>query len=366
MRPALQERIVFYAPSLNMSRSDLEVSHVKKVGVGVLGLGFMATRVHLPALRKIEEAELVAVSSRSPEKAKEFGEKYGAKAYYTDYREMLRDPEVDVVFLCLPPSLVASVGLEVAGAGKNAILECPIAETLEQVDRLIEAERRAGVRLMPGQCLRFTPSFVKARELVEGGEIGAPVMIYFVEFVPAASLALQWEPGSWIWNKERGGPVPTMTVFSLDLVRWLLASEPVSIYAAIWFLDLPQFGGTLGYNVGIITKFKSGAIVINQNSGSVATSLEKVRLEIVGERGNAVVAEGGTTAILYGEKEEKQRWTFPVKGTEMWGHRQQDRHFIQSIAEGRKPAVTLQDARKALEMTLAALESDKTGRSVKL
>jgi len=337
---------------------------VDKVGVGVLGLGFMATRVHLPALRKIPEAELVAVSSRSLDKAKMFSEKFGAKVYYTDYKDMLKDPKIDVVFLCLPPNLVASIGLEVAEAGKNAILECPIAETLEQADRLIKAEKKAGVRLMPGHCLRFTPSFVKAKELIGNGEIGAPVLVYFVEFVPASTLAMQWEPGSWIWNKERGGPVPTMTVFSLDLVRWLLASEPASIYATIRFLDLPQFGGTLGYNVAILTKFKNEAIMINENSGNVVPSMEKVRLEVVGEKGNAVVAEGGTTTILYGDKEEKQRWSFPVKGVEMWGHRQQDRHFIQSILEGKEPSVNLQDARKALEMSLAVLGSDKSGKPV--
>lgn len=335
-----------------------------KVGVGVLGLGFMATRVHLYALRKIPEAKLIAVSSRSIEKAKKFGEKFGAEVYYTDYKKMLRNPKIDVVFLCLPPRLVASIGLEVAEAGKNAILECPIAETLEQADRLIEAEKKAGVRLMPGQCLRFTPSFVKAKELIKKGEIGAPVIAYFVEFVPAAALAKQWAPGSWIWNKEKGGPVPTMTVFSLDLVRWLLASEPASIYATIRFLDLPQFSGTLGYNVAIITKFKNGSIVINQNSGSVVPSMEKVRLEIVGEKGNAVVAEGGTTTVLYGEEEEKQRWAFPAKGVEMWGHRQQDRHFIKSILEDKEPSITLQDARKALEMSVAVLESAKTGKPV--
>jgi len=337
-----------------------------KVGVGVLGLGFMATRVHLPALRKITEAELVAVSSRSPEKAKEFGEKFGAEVYYTDYREMLRNPKVDVVFLCLPPGHVASIGLEVAKAGKHAVLECPVAETLEQADRLIEAEKKAGVRLMPGLCLHFTPSFVKVKELIDEGEIGAPVIVYFVEFVPAAALAKQWEPGSWIWNREKGGPVPTMSVFSLDLVRWLLSSEPTSIYAAVRFQDLPQFGGTLGYNVAVLTKFRNGAVVINQNSGSVVPSMEKVRLEVVGEKGNAAVAEGGTTAILYGETEEKQRWSFPVKGTEMWGHRQQDRHFIQSILYGKRPSITLQDARRALEMSIAVLESNKTGKPVYL
>ena len=336
-----------------------------KVGVGVLGLGFMATRVHLPALKKIPEAELVAVSSRSHEKAKMFSEKFGAKVYYTDYEDMLKDPNIDVVFLCLPPSLVASIGLEVAEAGKNAILECPIAETLEQAERLIQAEKKAGVRLMPGHCLRFTPSFVKAKELIDNDEIGTPVIVYFVEFVPASALATQWEPGSWIWNKERGGPVPTMTVFSLDLVRWLLASEPSSTYASIRFLDLPQFGGTLGYNVAIVTNFRNGTIVINENSGSVVPSMEKVRLEVVGEKGNAVVAEGGTTTILYGEKEEKQRWSFQVKGVEMWGHRQQDRYFIQSILEGKEPSVTLQDAKRALEMSLAALQSNRTGKSIR-
>lgn len=338
---------------------------METVGIGVIGLGFMATKVHLPALRKVPEAKLIAVSSRSPEKAKKYGEKFGAEEYYTDYKKLLKNPDVDVVILPLPPRLVASIALEVAEAGKHAILECPVAESLEQTDRLIEAEKEYNVKLMPGQCLRFAPTFLKVKELLDKNEVGTPVIAYFKEFVPAATLAKQWEPGSWIWNKEKGGPVPTMTFFSLELLRWLLDSDPASIYGSIRFIDIEKFG-ILGYNVGIVTKFKNGTIAMNENSGSVTPVMEKVYLEIVGEKGNAVAAENGVKTILYGEEEEKEKWTFPPKGVEMWGHRQQDRHFIKSIQENKNPSITLQDARKAMEMTIALLESDKTGKPIYL
>jgi len=157
-----------------------------------------------------------------------------------------------------------------------------------------------------------------------------------------------------------------MTVFAMDMARWLLNSEPVSLYATIKWQDLPQFG-TLGYTVVNMIKFENEVTWVNEFSGSVAPSIgPSMKMEIVGEKGNAVVVDGPEKVILHTEKkEEPQEWSFDITRPERWGHKPQDEYFIKSVILGHEePIVKLRDAKKALKMSLAILESSKTGEVV--
>lgn len=345
--------------------------NMKKVGIGLIGLGFMA-RTHSYAVREIPEVEIVAIGSKFSEELKKYDEfsekilKYKVEARYTDVREMLRDPKIDAVICTIPPKFSEPYIAEIVEAEKPALVECPPCDTLDKIKTLEEKVEKRGIRLMPGHCYRFAPCFTKSKELIEQGEIGTPTTFYFKEFVPAEALAKQWAPSSWIWDKEAGGPVPTMSVFFLDLTRWLSDSDPTSLYATIKWQDLKQFG-TLGYTMVTLLKFENEITWIGEISGSVAPSIGPcMRMEILGEKGNAVVADGSETVILYGNrKKEQQRWSFDLGGIEQWGHKQQDAHFIKSVViENREPPVKMQDARKAMEMSLAILESAKTGKPV--
>jgi predicted dehydrogenase len=340
-----------------------------KVGIGLAGLGFMA-RVHSRALSGIPEARIVAAWSKFPEehgKFKEFTKKLGFEIenYYTDLKKMLEDPKVDAIICAIPLRFIEPIAGDIIQSGKPAIVECPPGDTPEGIDRLDKLAKKRGANVMPGHCYRFAPCFKKSKELLDKGEIGTPTFVHFREFVPADSLARQWPRGSWIWNKEKGGPIPTMTVFCMDMARWILDSEPVSMYATVKWQDLQQFG-TLGYTVANLIKFKNGVTWVNEFSGSVAQPMgPPLKMEIIGENGGAVVADGPEKVILYTGKEGQQEWPFELARPERWGHKPQDEYFIKSVVLGRKePAVKLQDAKKALEMSLAILESSKTGKAI--
>ena len=340
-----------------------------KVGIGLAGLGFMA-RVHSRALSGIPEARVVAAWSKFPEehgKFKEFTKKLGFEIenYYTDLKKMLEDPKVDAIICAIPLRFIGPIAEEIIQSGKPAIVECPPGDTPEGIDRLDKLAKKRGANVMPGHCYRFAPCFKKSKELLDKGEIGTPTFVHFREFVPADSLARQWPRGSWIWNKEKGGPIPTMTVFCMDMARWILDSEPVSMYATVKWQDLQQFG-TLGYTVANMIKFKNGVTWVNEFSGSVAQPMgPPLKMEIIGENGGAVVADGPEKVILLTGKEGQQEWPFELARPERWGHKPQDEYFIKSVVLGRKePAVKLQDAKKALEMSLAILESSKNNKIV--
>ncbi|MBA7502115.1 Myo-inositol 2-dehydrogenase [subsurface metagenome] len=341
-----------------------------KAGIGLAGLGFMA-RVHSRALNGIPEAKIVAAWSKFPEehvKFDEFSKKLGFEigTYYTNIEKMLEDPWVDAVICAIPSRFAEPIANEIIRAGKPALIECPPSDTPEGIDRMEKFAKERGVKLMPGHCYRFAPCFKKSKELVDKDEIGAPLFVHFREFVPAESLARQWAPGSWIWDKDKGGPIPTMTVFCMDMARWLLNSEPVSLYATVKWQELPQLG-TLGYTVSNVIKFENDVTWVNEFSGNVAPSVgPSMKMEIFGENGNAVMVDGPERVILHTEKKGvKREWSFDITRPERWGHKPQDEHFIRSVVLGHEePIVRLQDAKKALKMSLAILESSKTNRVI--
>jgi len=343
---------------------------MEKVGIGLAGLGFMA-KVHSRALNSIPEARIVAAFSKFPAEHDRFGEfteKLGFKInnYYPEIGEMVRDPDVDAVICAIPSRFLEPIAKEVIAAGKPAILECPPSDTLAGIDRIDEAAKKRNVRVMPGHCYRFAPAFRKSMELISTGEIGGLVSVRFHEFVPADSLGRQWPPGSWIWDKTKGGPIPTMTIFCMDLARWLLKSEPASISATVKWKNLPQFG-SLAYDVTNVIKFENEVTWKNEFGSDVGpVKGPEMRMEVIGDNGRTVVAEGPERVVLQTDKGEVLRkWTFNLTRPERWGHKPQDEYFINSVVRREEePVVNLQDAKKALKMSLALLESSKIGAPV--
>jgi len=334
---------------------------VHQVGVGVIGCGFMSMHVHLPALRSIPSAKIVAITSRDAEKGKKMMEKFKAKSYYTRHVDLIEDPRIDAVFICLPTFLHTQVAVDAAEAGKHVFCEAPLALTLEETDKIIDAAKKAGVLLMPGHVLRFTPNYVKAKELIDGGSIDTPIMVSYQELVSAGSLARQWPAGSWVWDEGKsGGLLFTISVFSLDLLRWLLSTEVKKVYSTEKTVTLKEFGGTKGFNAAVILNFANGAIGLMEYSGLVSPAMETNRLEIIGKNMKSLSARGNNTLALYGTDPDVQQWSFHEPGTKAWGHYQEDEHFIKCILQGKEPLVTAEDAKKAQEIATSIIESSKS------
>lgn len=333
-----------------------------RVGVGVIGCGFMGVHVHLPALKSISRAKIVAVASRDVKKGEKITKKFKAKSYYTRHVDLIEDPRIDAVFICLPTFLHAQTAVDAAKAGKHIFCEAPLALTLEETDRIINAAKKAGVLLMPGQVLRFTPNYVKAKELIDEDLIGKPVLVSYQELIPATVLTRQWPPESWVWQKEKsGGLLFTISVFALDLLRWLLNTEIERVYSTEKTVMLKEFGNIKGFNAAIILNFASGIIGLMEYSSLVVPEMETNQLEIIGQTGS-LSATGNNALTFYGVDPDMQRWAFREGGTKAWGHYQEDHHFIECILQDRKPVVTAEDARKAQEIALAIMRSNEEGR----
>jgi predicted dehydrogenase len=326
---------------------------VETIGVGIVGCGFVGRGAHVPAFNEIDGAQLVAVADPDPNRLKKVASKYRINSSYQAYQSLVADPAVDAVVIAVPTPLHTRVAMAAIEAGKHVLCEMPLAANLDEADDMIKAARKQGVLLMPSLTFRFTPNLVKAKEMIDGGAIGEPSIVHYREFIPARDLARQWPAESWVWNlEESGGPLFTLSVWSIDLVRWLLGSEVTEVHSAVKYTRLEKFGGTLGYDACATLCLASGVVGCLQYSGSIANSAAASALEVVGNSTCMLSASGNDSLTLYADAPARTEWKLKEPGPRSWGHLQQDEHFVQCIRETKEPVISPEDGRRAMEIAL--------------
>jgi predicted dehydrogenase len=331
-----------------------------KVGIALVGVGFVGGQAHAPSFKKIEGSELVALGAATERRVKPLAESLGVK-YYLDYDKLLEDPKIQAVALAVPTPMHFDLAMKAIRKGKHVLCEMPVAPTIEQMKELQNAAEKAGVILMPVLQFRFAPIYVKTKEMIESGIVGKPIAIHFREFIPAMSLAEQWPLGSWAWNVEKSGGYPdfTLSVWSIDMIRWMFKSEIVNVEWMSNYAKIEKYGGILGYNTMGVIKLSNGIVGSLHYGASVTPSASLSRLEVYGDNTSVLHTINADKIVLYGQEQQPKEWNLEVKGTRIWGHRQLDEHFIDCILHNKRPQVTVEDAIKAVEIAQKITENIK-------
>jgi predicted dehydrogenase len=205
----------------------------QKLRVGIIGAGWPGQQ-HARAVRASPNAVLQALAEPDEERAAEFRAPYGPKSIYPDYSDLLGDPQVDAVVICLPNHLHFPATLAALHAGKHALCEKP--PTLNSAEMRVlqeEAGKRALVYYF-GRQFRFTPAMRSARDLIAREELGR---IYFAEAVWVRSRGIPSGLGGWFTDKKRpgGGTLIDIGIHALDSAWYLMGTpRPVSVTAAVF------------------------------------------------------------------------------------------------------------------------------------
>jgi len=207
------------------------------VNIGIIGLGGIAG-VHVAAYHALENARITARCDRDPARAAGTAGSIainlgrgdtatGEARIYTDYRELLCDPEVEAVDICLPTDLHAAVAVAALEAGKHVLCEKPMALTVADCDRMIAAADAADRILMIAHCIRFWPEYTALRELVDGGQYGKVTYACFRRLSPLP----EWSEGGWMLDPGRsGGGILDLHIHDADFVAYLLGM-PRAVFA---------------------------------------------------------------------------------------------------------------------------------------
>lgn len=358
---------------------------MNKVRVGLIGSAFIST-IHAEALKRVAGAELVAVVSPTPGHAKAFADKHGIPHAFTDLDAFLAAP-TDLVVVGCPNDLHADMTVRAAAAGKHVVCEKPLALNLAEADRMIEACRRAKVKLMYAEELCFTPKYVRLKRLVDEGAVGRPHLVKQSEKHDGPHAA-------WFWDTARSGGGVTMDMgcHALEFFRWMLGTplpadgDTIPVRKARALSVTAHMGTyvhgarTRGDDEALITvRFQTDggeAVGLAEESWTKKGGMEDAA-EVAGSagvayanllRGNAIVTYSETGYGYAVEKASTTRgWSFTT-WEEIWnyGFPQEFSHFVDCVAHDREPAETGEDGRAVLEMLLAAYASAGQGRTIAL
>jgi myo-inositol 2-dehydrogenase/D-chiro-inositol 1-dehydrogenase len=342
-----------------------------KVGVALIGCGFVA-EIHADCYNRfVRDARVAAVVGRSDAKTRTFAERFGIPRRFTDYRDALALDEVHIADLCLPNYLHAELTIAAAGAGKHVICEKPLCLNLGEADRMIAACAQAGVHLMYAEELCFAPKYVRAKQLVDEGALGKLYLVKQSEkhFGPHAE---------WFWDVARsgGGVMLDMGCHAIEFFRWMLGKpRATSVYAQMGtYVHGERTKGD--DNAIAIIEFEGGAVGMAEESWAKRGGMDD-RAEIYGSEGvtYADLLHGNALETYseagYGYAVEKapetKGWTFTVF-EEAWnyGFPQELAHFVDCVRSGARPVETGADGRAVIEIIMAAYESAASGRRVKL
>lgn len=175
---------------------------------GIIGAGDIVRRRVAPAINDLPNCELTAVARANADMAAEFASEFGAKRGYGDWRELVKDDEVDAVYIATPVYLHAPQTIAAAEAGKHVLCEKPMAMNASECDEMIAACEANGVKLGIAYYRRFYPVLARVRELLASGEIGRPVVAQINSF-EYVDIAVD-DPRHWFLEKAKNGGGPMM------------------------------------------------------------------------------------------------------------------------------------------------------------
>jgi predicted dehydrogenase len=331
------------------------------IGICVVGAGFWAREMHLPAFAAIPGARVVSVVGRTEETARALAQQFGVARWSTDYRVALAAADVDLVDILAPNHLHASVAIAAAQAGKHAICIKPLATTLACADAMIAAAQAAGTRLFYAENVPFIPAVQAARRVVDSGAIGAVFRVKACEGIGKPHSA-------WHYDRARagGGAMIDMAVHSIEFCRAFAGADFASVYAEtgtfVW-------GGKLeAEDTAVMTlRFENGVIGQCEDSWSLAGAMDS-RFEVFGTEGRIlidnlhrqpiqVVSGPGQSALAPG-------WSFPspLPGAVSDGHVAMLTHFIDALRRGAPSASEAVIGWNALAVIEAASASVASGR----
>jgi predicted dehydrogenase len=304
-----------------------------------------------------EMAEVVATCDVDDVKAKARADALGAKHIHTSIDDLLAGEDIDAVDICLPHHLHAPAVIRAAKAGKAILCEKPISTNLSDARKMVMAAKKAGTQFMVAHSDRFSPTSRKMRELVDAGRIGRVFLARAsFEYFPVISHR------AWMGDKRKvgGGGLNNSGIHFFDTMRYLLGD--IRTVAAAQNLTREDMQGE-DTSVVVLT-FYSGAIGEIMNSLAIqGVKGAQSSLSLHGEKGTIVTGRDAVEVRLPGAPEPVVE-TAPCTGHS--GITEEVGQFLTALLQGKPVPVSGEDGYLALEACMAAYESARRGRVVKL
>lgn len=337
---------------------------MKKVRVGIAGLGRLG-KVHAFNLAyRMPNAELTAVCSIVPEELEYAKKEFGNINTYDNYGAMLQDDNIDAVAIVTTSKEHCRQIKEALEAGKHVFCDKPLGVTIEECKMAEKAvEAYPHLTFFLGFMRRYDPSYAYAKKKIDEGAIGVPYMVKATGIDPEASIE-----GAIKFAATSGGIFIDMAIHDIDLMRWFLNADPCEVYAAGATFKHPEFKAVGDDETGAaMFKFMNGAIA-SIHVGRTAAHGYHVETEIIGTEGSlrvSPVPEKNLCMIFNKEGAVKECVeNFPERFDASYHLEMAE--FINCVQKSRQPGVTVYDGTKSAQIALAATKSYKENKIVSI
>jgi len=323
----------------------------------VLRWGLLSTaNINSAVIKPIQDSKrhkLMAVASRDATKAKAYANQHHIERAHGSYEALLADPEVDVIYNSLPNHLHAEWTIKACQAGKHVLSEKPLALTLDEVDAMEAAARKAGVVVQEAFMYRHHPQTLKVKEMIEQGLLGRlrfarGTFSFFMGERDNVRLKPEWGGGA-LWD---------VGVYPISYLRTMLGAVPESVYGT-------QVLGTSGIDIS----FSGEMIFPNEVLGQFQCGFSAdyhTSIEIMGEKGSLTILNpfkpylDSELTLTRGDQTER----IFIKGEDLYLGEVED--MAECIFNGKTQRVSLEDSRQNTRVVLALFESAKSGQAVKI
>lgn len=342
------------------------------IKAGVAGCGSIAVYRHIPEYLANPDAKLIGVFDIVYDRAEAVARQYGVKAFRS-YEEMLEDPEIEAVSICTANQFHAEMAIAALKAGKNVLCEKPMATSVEDAQKMIQAAKEAGRTLMVGHNQRLNPIHIRAKQLLNSGVIGKPLTFrtFFMHKGPETWSADKGR-NTWFFNKKAAfmGAMCDLGIHKIDLLRWLLDDEFCEVTAMLGTVDKRDANGEL---IGIddngmcILKTRGGVMGI-LGAGWTCYSGEENGTVIYGQKGVMRLNEDPEYTIVV-ERSDGEKICFKT-GAMQTNDNQTNSGvidmFVSSLKNGVQPELSGEEGLAALATVIACAKSSEERRWVSI
>ena len=327
---------------------------------GLIGAGRIG-KIHAENLvNRIAGTQVVILSDINKMECDRVAEQLKISQTTTDFREVLRHPDVDAIAVCSSTNTHFDIIMGAAEAGKHIFCEKPIDLSIEKIQQIDETIRRIGVTLMVGFNRRFDANFSKIRELVTAGTVGDPHVLKITSRDPA--------PPPEAYIRSSGGLFLDMTIHDFDMARYLIDSKVVEVYAQGRVLVDPVFEKAGDIDTAVVMlNYENGALAVIDNSRQAVYGYDQ-RVEIFGSKGMATVTNNTPDNHIFIDT----NGTHSALPLNFFLERYVDsyltemRAFVDCMINNSKPPVTTRDGLMSVAIGLAANVSIREHRPVRM
>jgi len=333
------------------------------LAVAIVGTGCIFNLAHGPAWRQIPQARVVATCDIIKERADQARVELGTEKSFSSLDDLLASDDVDLIDICTPHPSHAELAIKALRAHKHVICEKPMALAIEDAARMIEAAKETGRHLYIGHTRRFDRRWVEVKHQLKSGRIGEPVAARWNERSWAGFPANNWR-----WEPGNGGVLMDLGVHVADLFAWFFEAEATEVYAkTLSIRPEARRNKTADFALAQLT-FSGNKQALMELSWAHPQEYAPFysALEIIGTQGKItlsdrdaapmVVIKGGTVTPRYS----------PLLSTFPESFVGELSHFVTSATDNTEARITPEDAYRAVEIMVKALESAATGQPISI